>query len=363
MYNLGSIHTADQIKQNQKCHGFTQTDGFVRAAGSAMAWHGLGRELPRPDMTANDVWTEAFPWEVELSDTLTGTFNTDSGNPDRASTDGWRMLRRSDTREVFTVVSDGYAEFQNSAGCELAEALARNSGGRAIVETAGSLKGGRRCWLLLKGEAFEPRAKDTVVPYFMLAWSHDQSLAVVGIPTAVRVVCKNTQEMAVAGAKRGRMISLRHSGSMEAKISAAKQAMDQWAGIVGEYQTYAAALAARPISDADRARFYEQILTAVVRDGTPIPFSPTNAKERADRDECAQIIARWNANYRVELDLAGNTVWNAANAITRWFDHQKTYRGADDAARREARVNSALFGTGRDGKNAVFTAARALLPA
>ena len=59
-------------------------------------------------------------------------------------------------------------------------------------ETAGSLHGGRRVWVLAKLPEHIEVGGDPVRPYVLLMNSHDGSTAVVAASTPIRVVCQNT---------------------------------------------------------------------------------------------------------------------------------------------------------------------------
>ena len=61
-----------------------------------------------------------------------------------------------------------------------------------IFETAGSLHGGRRVWVLATLPEHVEVGSDAVRPYVLLMNSHDGSTAVIAATTPVRVVCMNT---------------------------------------------------------------------------------------------------------------------------------------------------------------------------
>ena len=59
-------------------------------------------------------------------------------------------------------------------------------------ETAGSLHGGRRVWVLAALPQHVQVGGDAIRPYVLLMNSHDGSTAVIAATTPVRVVCQNT---------------------------------------------------------------------------------------------------------------------------------------------------------------------------
>ncbi len=50
------------------------------------------------------------------------------------------------------------------------------------------------------------------------------------------------------------------------------------------------------------------------------------------------------ARFERERELAGATAWNALNAFTNWFQHDRKTRGRDEDKIRDAKLSSQLFG-------------------
>jgi hypothetical protein len=58
---------------------------------------------------------------------------------------------------------------------------------------------------------------DTILPYVLLANSHDGSLALRVVPTSVRVVCQNTLNLAL-GRAGSTGVAIRHLDSLEDRV-------------------------------------------------------------------------------------------------------------------------------------------------
>lgn len=133
---------------------------------------------------------------------------------------GYKANTRSTDGKVLGVVSTRYQIVQNIDAFQFTDNLI---GGDVRYETAGSLLGGKKVWMLAK----LPKKKvagDDVETYVCFTNSHDGSGAVKAIVTPVRVVCANTLSLALNGAKRS--WSMRHQGDIQGKIAEARDALE-----------------------------------------------------------------------------------------------------------------------------------------
>lgn len=133
---------------------------------------------------------------------------------------GYKANTRSSDGKVLGIVSNRYKIVQNADAFQFTDNLI---GGDVRYETAGSLQGGKKIWLLAK----MPETKvcdDSVAPYVCFTNSHDGTGAVKAIMTPVRVVCNNTLNLALRTAKRS--WSMRHQGNIEGKLEEARQALE-----------------------------------------------------------------------------------------------------------------------------------------
>jgi phage/plasmid-like protein (TIGR03299 family) len=171
--------------------GLTDSDSMfsVRKA----PWHGLGAVLEEPPATvAEAIEASGLGWSVAKE-----RIAVDRGDePD----DDWLLPRceqipgyyatvRQDTREVLGIVGERYRIVQNHEAFAFIDQLLGSS---IHFETAGSLHGGRRVWVLATLPDHVEVGGDAVRPYVLLMNSHDGSTAVIAATTPVRVVCQNT---------------------------------------------------------------------------------------------------------------------------------------------------------------------------
>lgn len=156
-------------------------------------WHGLGFNLS--DAADLDTWRKAagLNWSVEETPAL-------YRDPARAgyvhTARDHKVLLRSDTRAPLSIMSEGYIVVQPVEVLGFFEDLIKGNG--FTMETAGSLRGGRRIWALVRvGEDATVIDGDKVRPYLLLATSYDGSMATTAQFTSIRVVCNNTLTAAV----------------------------------------------------------------------------------------------------------------------------------------------------------------------
>ncbi len=104
---------------------------------------------------------------------------------------------REDNAEILGVVGDKYTPLQNRAAYRFLEAIMGQ--GTLDYETAGSLMGGRKIWILAKlREDLQPVDGVRLNPYVLLASSHDGSSSIRVRFTTVNVVCNNTLTAALS---------------------------------------------------------------------------------------------------------------------------------------------------------------------
>lgn len=124
-------------------------------------WHGLGNILP-PQQSL-DIWlqTTGMSWTIEQSDVM---FNVASDALYIRPYSDSKVLYRSDTLTPLSVVSQRYNVVQPHEVLHFYQDLVETGGFE--LETAGSLKGGRKLWALAKtGQDLKLKGGDMVQPY------------------------------------------------------------------------------------------------------------------------------------------------------------------------------------------------------
>ena len=133
---------------------------------------------------------------------------------------GFKANTRSSDSKVLGIVSDRYKIVQNVDAFQFTDNLI---GGDVRYETAGSLLGGQKVWMLAKMPE-KKIAGDDVETYVCFTNSHDGKGSVKAIVTPIRVVCQNTMNIALSRAQRS--WSIRHQGNIENKIAEAREVLE-----------------------------------------------------------------------------------------------------------------------------------------
>ncbi len=294
------------------------------SAGGILPWHGIGAVLPDRAITAQVALEAAkLNWEVIPEHVFDG---------EMVDLNDHRLLRRSDTRDVLSIVPRKWTPLQNVQLLEIAEALAQAPGSvdfQPVIETAGSLKGGRIVWALVQ-TGLRKFAGSDHKQYMLLTNAHYMGRGVRGTLTDVRVVCNNTLT-AAENAKASLFTT--HFGDVERRVQRAIEALG-WA------------------NEATQSTFaiYESLAVAsCTKDKAVKLFRGLYKQPEEDEENNTSVNEKVEAMANLFEHGAGNegkTYFDAVNAVTDFVDHKKTYR--DDAGKNERR----FFDVSIDGQGA-----------
>lgn len=284
------------------------------------AWHGLGTVLPDAP-TVEQALAQALPWEPEA---VPLTRNDTGEVIDHSA------LVRSDDRSLLSVVTRQYNVIKNSTVAK-AVSIAFPTG---VVETAGSLRGGKQVWFLVRtpDNDFDVpgRTDDKVQGYGLITSSHDGTIPLTGLPTGVRVVCANTMSMALAKAKKP--ISIRHKGiaiaSEEAILSMVYRQAEVIAQGMQRLREGTEFLAQTQTDD----KWVKDYLSAVVCHFFGKPEDEAvkwkSDEEREEAKALASKLYSYLDHPKVKTTDGVTTRWEAFNAVTQWSVHERRTRGS-----------------------------------
>ena len=226
---------------------------------------------------------------------------------------------RSTDNACLGIVTDRYKIVQNTEAFEFTDAIVgETEDGVVKYETAGSLCGGKKIWLLAK----MPTKKvldDEVDPYMFFSNSHDGSGAIKIGMSPVRIVCANTLAMALNGAKR--QWSTKHVGDMQSKLEEAKWCLQ----MADKYMQ-------RLDEEADRlanAKLYKEQIDEILDEMFPINDNDTDRRKRNVEDVKQSYYMCW-----LQPDIAKfmNTAWGAVNAMSDMVTHSTPKRNTKSFA-------------------------------
>jgi len=170
-------------------------------------WHGLGVRVEEAPSSAEALEVAGLNWRV-----LQEPIFSDTGG----SIPGYKANIRESDRKVLGVVTNKYKVIQNYEAFAFTDSLL---GEGVTYETAGSLQGGRKVWLLAKmPEAYQIFGEE-ISTYLVFSNTHDGSGAVKVALTPIRVVCNNTLNLALSNASRS--WAMIHKGDIKARVQEA----------------------------------------------------------------------------------------------------------------------------------------------
>lgn len=174
-------------------------------------WHGLGTKVLEALSSKEALIAAGLNWEVVQEPIFTDT---------EELIEGYKANVRDCDRKVLGVVGERYRVVQNSQAFSFTDALL---GEGVRYETAGSLQGGKKVWLLAHMPHEYIISGERISPYLLFSNTHDGSGAIRVALTPIRVVCNNTLNLALSSAKRS--WSMIHTGDINEKMQEAKNTL------------------------------------------------------------------------------------------------------------------------------------------
>lgn len=215
--------------------------------------------------------------------------------------------------DVLGVVGKRYKVLQNEELFDFGDLLLE--AGR--WETAGSIKNGTVVFASLSLDRETDIHGDKVNNYLLVHTSHDGSVAIQASLTPVRVVCQNTLNMALRGAKQ--TFKVRHTQKADDKIKAAKEALGLADKYIDTFEAEAKALMEAKVTDD---LFWEIVHAAYPEPERDVKGAVTKWQNKTD------LI--WNIYHGDTQTGIVGTAWGAVNALTERLDWYRTSRGGND---------------------------------
>ncbi len=219
-------------------HNITETDSLFTVREPA--WHNLGTVLPEYPTRA-EAQKLAHNWEPETQPLYRKEITvSDDGQISEqfVPVESHHEILRSDNHASLGVTTTTTGIVTNSELYDIAEAV-QGVAGDVKFETGGSLKGGKKVWLLLKlEEPLRIKGDDETATkmYYALQNNHDGNGSFRGQAIATRIVCDNTAQMADLDASQsGCEFTFRHTSSIAERIADAKAALSGWRDSVLNY--------------------------------------------------------------------------------------------------------------------------------
>ena len=238
------------------------------ANGRFVPWHGLGTAVSECPTSADAIKLAGLDWDVVQQPIYTGTDDNKVGIPN------YKANVRSTDNKVLGIVTDRYQPVQNRQAFDFTDSLI---GEGCVYETAGSLCGGKRVFLLAK----MPEKKileESFDPYICFTNTHDGSGSIKAIMTPVRVVCQNTLSLALSNATRA--WSTRHLGNMESKLAEAKYTLKMANDYMDKFAVVADQLANTTVTEEQAYKVVDELFPIATEDSDRKARNITESKEQ-----------------------------------------------------------------------------------
>jgi phage/plasmid-like protein (TIGR03299 family) len=310
-------------------------------------WHGLGARVDKATSVADMIKKAGLDWRVERRPLMAGVYVDKGGElaPDfglgspKVIVNDFAALVRDKDNAVLDVVGSRYTPRQNADVFKFFKEFVE--AGKATMETAGSLRGGRIVWGLANLKAgFKLAGGDEVKGYLLVASFHQQGKANVYKFTAVRVVCANTLALALNSV--GGFKDYHSSEFTEETTQRAKKALGIAREQLSEFEKNAKALKKLHIPPLDVVEIFGN------------EYQPNMDWGKRDLKVPDLVRAAGNAKlkevWRIYEHAPGadpGTGWGVLNAVTYYIDHVAS-RSPDK------RLTNAWFGRTAMQKERVF---------
>lgn len=177
-------------------------------------WHGQGIILEDYPTYEAAIKAAGLQWDVEKAQAVQmladGTIRELKGDFE---------IRRATDGQHYGFVKETYVPFQNQELFDLSKEMI---GLGAMIESAGSLDKGRVIWMCAKTEG-TVFAEELIDDYYVLTNTHGGGGAIRAAISPIRVVCQNTLNAALNGAKRS--WSYRHTTNVKSHVDEAVQTL------------------------------------------------------------------------------------------------------------------------------------------
>ena len=265
-------------------------------------WHGLGTQVTEALSSREALIAAGLDWSVVQKELY-----TENGN----HVQGFYANVRDGDEKILGVVTNRYRIVQNREAFAFTDDLL----GKGVkYETAGSLREGRKIWILARLPKAYRLAEDKVAPYLVFSNSHDGSGAIKVAMTPVRVVCNNTLNLALQRADR--IWSANHTGNMESKLEDARMTLFMAENYMNELSKEADRLSKRLVSDAEVEECVRMLL--------PIATDATETTEKNIRKLREDMKKRYF--YAPDLKDVGKNGYRFINAVSDFATHAKPLR-------------------------------------
>ena len=274
----------------------------------AEPWLGIGEIIENANTSAEVIKLANLDWHVKQAPSYIEVDGVQIPT-------GYTINYKDDDNSILGVVGKNYKVVQNDEAFAFTDELVGNDEMPVSYETAGMLFGGKMVWMLAKmpsttivGDEFER--------YFLFSNSHDGTSAVRCCLTNIRVVCKNTLNLALREAKRSWRYT--HAGDLASKIVDAKNTLIYANEYNKAFAKEAERLANEKLTKAETERLIDKMF-AIPKDVSARKV--TNAEYKRE-----QFMRAFNED---DINNFRYTKWGLINSLSDYSYHSSPLRVTD----------------------------------
>lgn len=209
------------------------------------------------------------------------------------------------------------------------------------LETAGALKNGQVCWILMNQGSVSILPGDELRNYLLLTWSHDGKTSVRLGLTSVRVVCNNTLTQAL-NQDASYLQKFAHNSGLQLKLEDAYKLYSATVRSFADQATEFGALADVELKKSER----EEFIDAVVNEAHKIT-EDDDLEDMTERFKRGVDRTRNEINWFIDNSLGQrelkiqNNLWGVFNGVEAWAEKARSGKRISD------RGMDILFGRGK----------------
>ena len=281
-------------------------------------WHGFGTVVESAPSSKEALELAGLDWQVHQKDISVLWGRT---------IPGYKANVRDTDGAVLGVVTDKYRVVQNEDAFAFTDELL---GEGVKYETAGSLNGGKKVWILARLPREYVISGERISPYLVFSNTHDGSGAIRVAITPIRVVCNNTLNLALARAERS--FSMIHTGNINEKFEEAKKTLFMADTYMEELGKEFERLRSIKVSDAQVEEYVNMLI--------PLDEDATATQIKNARTLRNDILTRYFD--APDLKVLGKNAYRFVNAASDFATHANPLR-------RTVRYKENLFAKTVDG--------------
>ena len=274
----------------------------------AEPWLGIGEIIEHADTSAEVIKLANLDWHVKQAPSYIEVDGVQIPT-------GYTINYKDDDNSILGVVGKNYKVVQNDEAFAFTDELVGNDEMPVSYETAGMLFGGKMVWMLAKMPS-TTIVGDEFDRYFLFSNSHDGTSAVRCCLTNIRVVCKNTLNLALREAKRSWRYT--HAGDLASKIVDAKNTLIYANEYNKAFAKEAERLANEKLTKAETERLIDKMF-AIPKDASARKVN--NAEYKRE-----QFMRAFNED---DINNFRYTKWGLINSLSDYSYHSSPLRVTD----------------------------------